>query len=339
MTQITVLALETALASSVTITLDVLTMANRTCEAARRPNAFEVRIVGPGAHLFRPFLASPESSHAEPDVLIVPAQGLSRATSFVKRLAEPDACAARSIISEAFGAGAHVAGSCTGTLLLAGAGILDQRNATTAWWLAPTFRELFPDVWLDTARLVVTDGCVTTAGAAMAQMDLVVGIVARFGSTMLADACARKMILDERRSQAPYMAISLLAASNDVIARAAGWASERLHETLSVNDLAAAVGQSARTFSRRVTATTGLSPIQFLQQLRVERAVELIERSELSFEEIAFRVGYSDPSTLRRLMRRAGGLGPRDIRLKARQERGLVPPANNDELGGATAAA
>jgi transcriptional regulator GlxA family with amidase domain len=177
---------------------------------------------------------------------------------------------------------------------------------------------MFPAVRLDTAELVLTDGLWTTAGAAMAQMDLTVGLVARYAGARIAETCARKMILDERRSQAPYMAMSLLAASDDGVARAAAWARPRLSEGIGVSDLARALGQSPRTFSRRIVAATGLSPIRFLQQLRVERAIELIEATALSFEEIAYRVGYSDPSTLRSLVRRGAGAGPRELRAKAR---------------------
>jgi transcriptional regulator GlxA family with amidase domain len=112
------------------------------------------------------------------------------------------------------------------------------------------------------------------------------------------------------------------------VARAVVWARPRLDKAIGVNDIAAAVGQSSRTFARRVAAATGLSPIQFLQQLRVERAIELIETTALPFEEIAYRVGYSDPSTLRSLIRRGAGLGPRDLRARARSagHHALRPP-------------
>ncbi|WP_083942892.1 GlxA family transcriptional regulator [Sphingomonas soli] len=328
MLPVTILALETALASSVTITIDVLAMANHVSIAAGRPAAFDVQLLGAGAYLFRPFLAFPEAVHDQPELLIVPAQGLSKAASYADRLADPDAQAARALIEAAAANGAHVASSCTGTLLLASTGLIDGRRATTAWWLAPTFQDLFPKVALDTAELVVSDGAFTTAGAAMAQMDLVVGLIARYAGADVAEGCTRRMLLDERRSQTPYMAIGLLAATSESVARAAAWARTRLGDRIGVNDLAAAVGQSPRTFSRRVASATGLSPVQFLQQLRVERAVELIETTALPFEEVAYRVGYSDPSTLRGLIRRGAGLGPRELRARARPAaaRPLPPP-------------
>jgi len=318
MTSVTVLALDGALASSVAITLDVLTMANRCCENVGRPHAFAVRLVGSGAALFRPFLAFPEATHAEPDLFVIPAQGFSKAASYRERLAEPDVMEARRLVMSAAADGARIASSCTGGLLLASTGLLDGRRATTAWWLAPVFREMFPRVRLDTTELVLSDGPYTTAGAAMAQMDLIVGLVARYAGGEIAETCARKMVLDERRSQAPYMAISLLAASDDGVARAVAWARPRLAERIEVGDLARVVSQSPRTFARRVLAATGLSPIQLLQRLRVERAIELIESTPLPFGEIAFRVGYADPSTLRSLIRRGSGLGPRDLRARSR---------------------
>jgi transcriptional regulator GlxA family with amidase domain len=314
----TVIALDGALASSVAITIDVMAMANRICHSLGRPGAFEVRLAGSGAGVFRPFLAFPEARHDLPELLIIPAQGFSKAPSYAGRLAEPDAEEARAEIRRAVAAGAQVTSSCTGALLLASTGLLDGRRATTAWWLAPALHEMFPEVRLEASELVLNDGPFTTAGAAMAQMDLMVGLVARWAGAEVADACARRMVLDERRSQTPYMAIGLLAASNESVARAAAWARPRLGESLGVDDLADAAGLTPRTFARRVAATTGLSPIQFLQRLRVERAVELIETTGLAFDEIAFQVGYADPSTLRGLIRRSLGAGPREIRAKTR---------------------
>lgn len=314
----TVIALKGALASSVTITIDVLAMANRIAHELGRSAPFDVRLAGSGAEDFRPFLAFPEASHEHPDLLIIPAQGLSKAASYAGRLADPDAEAARGLILDAARAGAEVTSSCTGGLLLASTGLLCGRQATTAWWLAPVFREMFPDVRLDPRALVLTDGRFTTAGAAMAQMDLTVGLVARHAGADVADACARRMVLDERRSQVPYLAVGLLAASDAAVAQAAAFARARLDTPLSVDDLANAAGVAPRTFARRVARATGLSPIQFLQRLRMERALELVETTSLPFDAIAYQVGYAEPSTLRGLIRRSLGIGPREVRAKAR---------------------
>lgn len=321
MHKVTILTLERALASSVTITIDVLEMANRISARENRPVPFSIRIVGQGSALFRPFLISPESIHQSPTIMIVPALGFSRDASIRERMGQSDVEEAGRLVRAAYDDGAHIASSCTGTLLLAREGLLNDRNVTTAWWLAPTFAKLFPKVQLNTSELILTDGPITTAGAAMAQMDLMVGLVARYAGTGIAEACARRMLLDERRSQTPYMAVGLVAASDANVSKAATWARARLDQPISVGDLAAAVGQSPRTFARRVTAATGLPPVQFLQQLRLERAVELLESTTNSFEEISYRVGYSDSSTLRLLIRRGFGMSPRDLRARARKTR------------------
>jgi len=319
MTTTTILALRGALASSVAITIDVLAMANHVCRRLGRPPAFDVRLAGSGADQFRPFLAFPEARHERGALLVIPAQGFSKADSYPARLGEDDALEARDMVLASAAAGASVATSCTGTLLLAATRLLDHRSATTAWWLAPAFQALFPAVRLDTAALVLRDGPFTTAGAAMAQMDLMIGLVSQYAGAEVADQCARTMLIDERPSQTPYISIGMLAAANDSVARAAAWAKPRLGQGIGVNDLAEAVGQSPRTFSRRVTEASGLSPVQFLQQLRVEQALDLIRNTPLSFDEIAYRVGYSDPSTLRELVRRRSGYGPRELRARARR--------------------
>lgn len=315
-----VLVIKEAMASSVAITLDVLSLANSKCQAAGRPPVFDVRIVGAGQEDFRAFAPSRPanaSDDAPPKLLIIPAQGLSKASSIPDRLAEGDAEDARHQIYAAAAMGAHITSSCTGTLLLASTHLLDGRKATTAWWLAATFRQMFPRVLLDERELIVADGEFTTAGAAMAQMDVMVGLVARHAGASVAEQCAKTMILDERRSQMPYMAVRLLSASDEGVSRAADWARGRLEDGINVNSLASAAGLSPRTFARRVHRVTGLSPVRFLQRLRAERAIELVETTRLPFDEIARRVGYAEPSTLRQLVRNTSGMGPRELRMRA----------------------
>src|SRR4028119_2434359 len=307
MAVVEVVVLANPMASSVAITLDVMTVANVICQRDGRPPAFEVRLRGAGSKAFAEFVSTPAASDEPASIVIIPAQGFTKAASIEARLAEPDVIEAAEWIKAAVSSGARVASSCTGTLLLASTGLLDDRRATTAWWLTPLFLKLFPSVRLDRRDLVTTDGAFTTAGAAMAQMDLMVGVVARSAGARVAHRCARTMILDERRSQAPYMGISLLSAGDDSISKAATWARGRLEEGVSVAQVASAAGMSPRTFARRVHRTTGMSPVNFLQQIRVERAVELIETTRLPLGEIAARVGYAEPSTLRALIRRDFG--------------------------------
>jgi transcriptional regulator GlxA family with amidase domain len=317
MTIVEILVLKGAVPSSVAITSDVLETANRLCRTAGRSPAFAVRLSGSGAVAASAFVGgrlAGDEPRGDPDIVIVPGLGLTNEDEVAEGLARRDAADARRRLVAAVEAGAEIATSCSGTFLLASAGLLDGRSATTSWWLAPLFRRLYPEVRLDTRALVVKDGSVVTAGAAMAQLDLMLSVVARHGGSRLADGCARYLLLDERRSQSRYMALSHLAGADERVAQAERWARNRLERPCTVDDLAAAAGLTPRTFARRVSRATGLSPIHFLQRLRIERAVELMETTKLPFEEIARRVGYAEPSTLRRLIRRDGGINPRELR-------------------------
>ena len=155
-----------------------------------------------------------------------------------------------------------------------------------------------------TDQIVVADWPIATAGAAMAQMDLMLAIVGRFAGPSLAKACANYLLLDERRSQAPFMAISFLANQDSRITKAEKWVRDNIARDFTVDELAEAVALAPRTFARRVAATCGVSPIQFVQRIRIETARYLLETTRLSIEQVARQVGYAEPSTLRRLMRR-----------------------------------
>jgi len=317
MTKIEILVLKGAMLSSVAITLDVLGTANRLRAAAGLAPAFLIALSGSGARAFRAM--APEvklSGDAAADVIVVPGLGLTDEAMIQAGLARRDVVAAGRRIAAAAEAGSAIAASCSSVFLLASAGLLDERRATTTWWLAPIFRRRFPNVRLTTDALIVTDGPITTAGAAMAQMDLMLALVARHAGPALAERCARYLLLDERRSQSPFMALALLAIADEQVATAQAWAREHLVDGVSVDSLAAAAGLAPRTFARRVERVTGLSPVRFLQRLKIERAVELMETTRLPFEEIARRVGYAEPSTLRRLLRKEGGAGPRELRAR-----------------------
>ena len=317
MTIVDVLALSGAMPSSVAITFDVLATANRLRGASGRTPAFAVRVKGSGARAARALVgggAFGVDPRGSAQVVVLPGLGIATEEEMAKRLACRDAILAKNALSEAAAAGIELATSCSGAFLFAAAGILNGRRATTSWWLAPLFRRLHPEIWLDTDALLVADGQVTTAGAAMAQMDLMLSVVARHAGPRLADDCARYLLLDQRRSQSRYMALGFLAAADERVAVAERWARERLTECFTVDDVAAAVGLSPRTFARRVERATGLSPVRFLQRLRVERAIELVETTRLPIDEIARRVGYAEPSTLRRLMSRGSGGPPRLFR-------------------------
>lgn len=310
-------ALAGAMPSSVAITADVLATANRIRVSKGRPPVFALRIAGSGARGARGLtsaVGSPAPHERRADIVILASLVAVTASAVTERLSRRDAGPARRVIELALERGAEVAASCSAVFLLASTGALDGRRATTTWWLAPAFQRMFPRVTLESDEMVVRDGPVSTAGAAMAHLDLMLALVARHGGGELAQDCARFLLLDRRRSQSRYMAMSFLVAKDAEVARAESWARSELAQGVTVEGLSAAAGLSTRTFARRVAAATGRSPVQFLQRLRIERALELLESTNHSVEKIARLVGYAEPSTLRRLLRRDVGGRPSDLR-------------------------
>lgn len=297
MTRVAVIEFHGCMASSAAITHDVMMTANRISATAKRTSPFEVDTVR-----FGPRRNGKELRDAE--LIIIPGLGIASADELDGKLKNPAFRRATERLAEAFESGAMLAASCASTFLLAEAGLLDGRRATTTWWLAPLFRCRYPNVELVTDRMVVADWPIATGGAAMAQMDLMLAVVGRFAGPSLARACANFLLLDERRSQAPFMAIAFLAGQDPKVAKAEKWVRENIGRDFAMEELSEAIALAPRTFARRIAATCGVSPIQFVQRIRIETARYLLETTRLSVEEIARQVGYAESSTLRRLIRR-----------------------------------
>jgi transcriptional regulator GlxA family with amidase domain len=307
MTKVTVLEIQGCMASSAAITHDVMATANRISAATKRASPFHVTTVRCG-----PRRTSADLRNA--DLVIIPGLGTASADDLDNTLKSPKCRRAGGLLVDAFKSGAMLAASCASTFLLAETGLLDGRRATTTWWLAPLFRRRYPDVDLVTEQMVVADWPIATAGAAMAQMDLMLAVVARFAGPSLAKACANYLLLDERRSQAPFMAITYLAGQDAKIAKAERWVRDNIGRDFAMDELADAVALAPRTFARRIALTCGLSPIQFVQRIRIETARYLLETTRLSVDDIARQVGYAEPSTLRRLIRRDTKYSPGHFR-------------------------
>lgn len=306
MLHVTVIPLPGGMDSSLAITLDALKTANRISLNGGRPAPFFVRTLRLGHG------AAP--AFGPGDLVILPALGSTSDSEVTAQLATSAVRRVVRLVAKAHADGATVAASCASTFVLAEAGLLAGREATTTWWLSSLFRRLYPDVTLNVDRIVVADGRVISAGAAMAQMDLMLSLIARFASRGLSEACARYLLLDQRKSQSPYMAMNFLAGQDETIARAEAWVRANIERDFSMDEIAAAVGMLPRTFARRMIKVCGLSPVRFAQRVRVEEAERLLETTRLSVDEVARRVGYAEPSTLRRLIRREARRSPTELR-------------------------
>ncbi|MFE2137427.1 GlxA family transcriptional regulator [Streptomyces sp. NPDC059466] len=220
--------------------------------------------------------------------------------------------------------GARIVGLCTGAFVLAAAGLLDGRPATTHWMYAPTLAKRYPSVHVDPRELFVDDGDVLTSAGTAAGIDLCLHIVRTDHGNAAAGALARRLVVPPRRSggQERYLDRSLPEEIGaDPLAEVVAWALEHLHEQFDVETLAARAYMSRRTFDRRFRSLTGSAPLQWLITQRVLQAQRLLETSDYSVDEVAGRCGFRSPVALRGHFRRQLGSSPAAYRAAYRPRR------------------
>ncbi|MGQ0841228.1 GlxA family transcriptional regulator [Actinokineospora sp.] len=207
--------------------------------------------------------------------------------------------------------GTRVMSICTGAFVLAAAGLLDGRPATTHWRFADEFRALYPAVDLDPDVLFVDDGDVLTSAGLGAGVDLCLHVVRSDHGSEVANRAARYCVVPPWRAggQSQFIDQPLPAESGGVSPTRA-WALGRLHEPLDLAALAAHASMSVRTFSRRFRAETGLSPGAWLVRQRVRHARRLLETTDLPVDQVAERSGLGSAASLRQHLRTAIGVSP-----------------------------
>jgi len=320
--RITVLALEGLFDTGLAVALDALVLANKfSAQTMGGAPHFDVSIVGmrksvrSGHGLSVP--VRPVTPDLRPDWVIVPALATGTPEVLVPALSRPDVRKAQAQLLKWHGQGAQIAASCIGTFLLAETGLLDGREATTTWWLAPLFRQRYPKVLLDESRMLVPSDRGVTGGAAMGHLDLTLWLIRR-ASPELAALVSRYLLADIRSLQAPYIIPNHLAQADPLIARFERWARGNLKDGFSLAEAASAIATSARTLQRRCEAVLGKSPLSYFQDLRVERAQSLLHGARLDLDAIAAEVGYVDGATLGALLRERLGRGVRELRADLR---------------------
>ncbi|WP_448954422.1 GlxA family transcriptional regulator [Labrys neptuniae] len=217
--------------------------------------------------------------------------------------------------------GAMLCSVCAGAFLLAETGLLAGRPVTTHWSFAQALAQRFPDLVIDTDRMIIDDGDIVTAGGIMAWTDLGLTLVGKILGTAVMLETARFLLVDPPgREQRYYGSFAPnLRHGDEAVLKVQRWlqgeeAGEGELPPISLAALAERAGLEERTFLRRFHKATGLKPTEYVQHVRVSKARSLLEATNRNVDQIAWSVGYEDPAAFRKVFAKLMGLSPRDYR-------------------------
>ncbi len=216
--------------------------------------------------------------------------------------------------------GVRIASVCSGAYVLAEAGLLDGKRATTHWQRTQHFVATYPKVKLEPDQIFVRDGDIWTSAGITAGIDLSLAMIAEDLGEEVAQQTARQLVLYHRRSggQSQFSSLLELKAPTGRFAPLLAWAREHLDAPLTVEDMAERAGMSARHFSRAFIAETGTTPSKAVERLRIEVAKARVQSSSEAIERVAETTGFRDPERMRRAFIRAFGQPPQSLRRAAR---------------------
>lgn len=243
---------------------------------------------------------------ADLDVLVVPSLGAGASAEALESALGREDIGRLTAVLRDVPLPPMVAAACSGTFVLAQAGLLDGHVATTSWFLTGTFQRRYPRVGLDMSRMVVRSGPFITAGAGFAHIDLGLSLVSGV-SRELAAMVARYMLIDERPSPSLGVAQSYLGSIDELLTEFESWVRAHLSEPVKISDAVAALGTTRKTLERHTRERAGTTPHAIVQRIRVEQAVHLRRTTNLNTTQIARAVGYRNASTLRTVLRAADG--------------------------------
>jgi transcriptional regulator GlxA family with amidase domain len=228
----------------------------------------------------------------------------------------------------------RVASVCTGAFLLAAAGLLDGRRATTHWRMARRLQHDYPAVNVDADRIFIADGTVWTSAGVTAGIDLALALIEADHGIQVAREVARELVVYHRRSggQSQFSPMSQMEPESDRIRLALGFARDHLHEPLPIERLADAAHLSVRQFGRAFRRETGETPARAVERLRAEAARSRLQAGLEPIEQIAQAVGFSDPERMRRAFVKLYGMPPQAIR-RADRLAGQPSPGRADQAG------
>lgn len=221
--------------------------------------------------------------------------------------------------------GAEIASMCAGSFMLASTGILVGKICSTHWALSENFKELYPDVNLQTDQLITDEHGIYTNGGAYSFLNLLMYLVEKFYDRQTAIHCAKYFQIDlDRNLQAEFSIFNGHKKHNDdAILMAQKFLEENYQDKISIEKLSLDQSIGRRNFDRRFIKATGLTPLDYLQRVKIEAAKKMFETTRKTVSEIMYEVGYNDAKAFRDVFSRVTGLSPLDYKSKYNKERRL----------------
>lgn len=319
MKRISLLCFDSAFSSVITGLLDLFSLAgvtwNRIQGESPQP-LFQVELVsadGAAVRCLNNLIIQPDRSLAEStasDIIFIPPIG-GHIEKTLDRHADTLIW-----LREMHRAGAQIAGSCTGTFLLAESGLLDHKLATTHWGYVDQFRSRYPKVQLKPEHLITNEIDLFCAGGGSAWLDLALFLIElHFGHDVAVQTAKALVIERKQQSQVPYSTVRGQTYHGDgTILAVQQWMEANLDQKINVDQLGQQFGMGSRTFKRRFKRATGDTPLNYLQSLRIEYAKKLLDSTRLPIDRITQRVGYEDSSSFMKLFKRKTGISPHNYR-------------------------
>lgn len=212
--------------------------------------------------------------------------------------------------------GAEVASICTGAFLLASSGLLEGKQCSTHWAVAEDFKAMFPDIDLQTDKLITDENGIYTNGGAYSFLNFMLYLVEKYFDRPTAIYCSKVFQIEmDRQTQSAFAIFSGQKKHGDeMIIKAQSYIEKNLQEKISIEQLSARFSVGRRNFDRRFIRATGNTPVEYSQRVKIESAKKAFENSRKTIHEVMYEVGYSDIKAFREVFRKITGMSPMEYR-------------------------
>jgi transcriptional regulator GlxA family with amidase domain len=225
-------------------------------------------------------------------------------------------------VEQQYKGGAEIASICTGAFILASTGLLDGKSCSTHWSAADHFRNMFPEVNLQTDRLITDENGIYTNGGAYSFLNLVIYLVEKYYDRQTAIFCSKVFQIEmDRQSQSEFTIFTgQKLHSDEMVKKAQAYIESKPDEKISIETLSAKFAVGRRNFDRRFIKATGNTPVEYSQRVKVESAKKAFETSRKTISEVMYETGYSDVKAFREVFRKITGMSPLEYRARYNKE-------------------